>query len=40
MIAGGASEQLARDVVARSLKDLRDTNVKQPTNIPWNKINK
>lgn len=35
--AGGASIDLARAIVARSLNDLRKQGVKTPTNIPWYK---
>ena len=35
--AGGASQELARDLVAQSLKELRKSGVRAPSNIPWYK---
>ena len=37
LIAGGATRQEARDLVAASLKDLRQQGVREPSNIPWYK---
>ena len=37
--AGVASEQMARDIVARSLKDLKDKGIRHPTDMPWSKKN-
>ncbi|MBD7970448.1 hypothetical protein [Paenibacillus gallinarum] len=37
LIAGGATRQEARDLVAESLKNLRHQGVKVPSNIPWYK---
>ena len=35
--AGGASEQMAHDIVARSQWDLKNKGVRQPTDMPWSK---
>ncbi len=35
LIEGGASESLARAIMARSLNDARNQGVRYPTNIPW-----
>jgi len=35
LIAGGASAEMADDLVNRSLKNLADQNVTAPTHIPW-----
>ncbi|MBE1556975.1 RHS repeat-associated core domain-containing protein [Sporosarcina limicola] len=37
LVAGGATRQEARDLVAASLKNLRQQGVKEPSNIPWYK---
>ncbi|WP_215145133.1 hypothetical protein [Exiguobacterium qingdaonense] len=37
LIAGGATRQEARDLVAASLKNLRQQGVREPNNIPWYK---
>jgi hypothetical protein len=37
LIAGGASREQARKLVAESLWNLRKQGVRQPTNIPWYK---
>jgi hypothetical protein len=37
LIAGGATRQEARDLVAASLKNLRQQGVREPSNIPWYK---
>jgi hypothetical protein len=37
LIAGGATRQVARDLVAVSLKNLRQQGVREPSNIPWYK---
>ncbi len=37
LVAGGATRQEARDLVASSLKNLRQQGVKEPSNIPWYK---
>jgi hypothetical protein len=37
LIAGGATGQEARDLVAASLKNLRQQGVREPSNIPWYK---
>ena len=34
--AGGATRAEARELVAESLRNLRDQGVREPTNIPWN----
>lgn len=34
-IEGGAPENLARDLMARSLNNLRNQGVRYPTSIPW-----
>ncbi|WP_032139592.1 hypothetical protein [Rickettsia tamurae] len=38
--AGGATEQQARDIVAKALQQLRKDKVLAPTNIPWYNKNK
>ncbi len=35
--AGGASEQMARDIVARSQWNLKEKGIRHPTDMPWGK---
>ncbi len=40
LVAGGASEQLARNIVAKSQWDLKGKGVRMPTDMPWGKNEK
>lgn len=36
LVEAGVQRELARDIVAESLNELRKMNVREPINIPWN----
>ncbi|WP_217220385.1 hypothetical protein [Mucilaginibacter paludis] len=40
LMAGGATEDFANDLLKASLENLKNQNVTAPSNIPWNKTKK